>query len=287
VKDTGGMAAGRSAALQSAEQQAQQVDDEYGGHPEAPGRARISAYEVRDDEAEDERDPKEIEREKYGDGANNLALFGSLLQPLPVRGAPPVTAKSAARQPVAGAKDDPIERVEADRDDNGSVGVRMDVSLRGRDDAAGAREKLSDDEDEAGTEAFNDLVASAGEATATDSSFAVHAAAFHESPITPELNALEIVPLEGIRDAKVKEIAVEIPYATASEETVKRIRELVEQFQGEVPLSVVVVALPAEVAQSAGCGELRLKISQHFRVKPGIEFTNALQKLQATARYLF
>src|SRR5436309_383851 len=33
--------------------------------------------------------------------------------------------------------------------------------------------------------------------------FASHAAAFHEAPITPELNALEIVPLEGIREKKV------------------------------------------------------------------------------------
>ena len=33
---------------------------------------------------------------------------------------------------------------------------------------------------------------------------------FHEAPITPELNALEIVPLDGIRDKKVKEIALEV-----------------------------------------------------------------------------
>src|SRR5437867_2514971 len=60
VKDTGGIQAGRSAALQSAEQNAQRIDDEY---------TRISAYEIRDDETlEDDRDPKEIEREKYGDG---------------------------------------------------------------------------------------------------------------------------------------------------------------------------------------------------------------------------
>src|SRR5688572_31592623 len=45
---------------QSAEQSAQQIDDEYGGHPEA----RISAYELRLEDAEDDRDPKEIEREK-------------------------------------------------------------------------------------------------------------------------------------------------------------------------------------------------------------------------------
>src|ERR1043165_1981589 len=57
VKDTGGVQPGRSAALQSAEQQAQRIDDEY---------AQISAYEVsEDDNLEDDRDPKEIEAEKY------------------------------------------------------------------------------------------------------------------------------------------------------------------------------------------------------------------------------
>ncbi|HET7710621.1 MAG TPA: DNA polymerase III subunit alpha, partial [Thermoanaerobaculia bacterium] len=60
VKDTGGMAAGRSLSLQSAEQSAQHLYDEYGGHPESAG-SRISAYEIRDDDsAEEERDPKEV-----------------------------------------------------------------------------------------------------------------------------------------------------------------------------------------------------------------------------------
>src|SRR6185369_13037734 len=87
VKDTGGMAAGRSASLQSAEQAAQHIDDEYGGHPEQ--RARVSAYEIRDDyappEEEDDRDPKEIEREKYGDRTDNLGLFGGPAEEPPLR----------------------------------------------------------------------------------------------------------------------------------------------------------------------------------------------------------
>src|SRR5438552_13322801 len=67
VKDTGGMQAGRSAALQSAEQNAHR-DDEYG---------RISAYDVDEDELDD-RDPKEIEREKYGADVDKYtpSLFG-------------------------------------------------------------------------------------------------------------------------------------------------------------------------------------------------------------------
>src|SRR5260370_31184742 len=70
VKDTGGIQAGRSAALQSAEQQAQRVDDEY---------TRISAYEIHDDDSleEDDRAPKEVEQEKYGNPKATISLFAS------------------------------------------------------------------------------------------------------------------------------------------------------------------------------------------------------------------
>jgi DNA polymerase-3 subunit alpha len=204
VKDTGGMNAGRSASLQSAEQAAQHIDDEYGGHPEA--RVRVSAYEVRHEEAEDDRDPKEIEREKYGDTSDNLGLFGS---------APPPPA------------------VEAEE----------------------------------------------------ESTFAAQAAAFHEAPVTPELNALEIVPLDGIRDKKVKEIALEVPYARMSEDTVKRIREIVEEHAGEIPLSVTIVDLPEALA--AERGEVRLKVPQHFRVQPGPALSASLQRVHANPKYVF
>src|SRR5216684_3460828 len=69
VKDTGGMQTGRSAALQSAEQNAQREDDEY---------ARVSGYDVSAEDADDDRDPKEIENEKYGDRSNNLGLFAGV-----------------------------------------------------------------------------------------------------------------------------------------------------------------------------------------------------------------
>jgi DNA polymerase-3 subunit alpha len=206
VKDTGGVAAGRSAALQSAEQNAQRVDDEY---------AQVSAYEVREDDVDDDRDPKEIEREKYGDRENNLGLFG------------------------------------------------------------GAEGFSPPDED-------GGLKAAAP--PAEEPSFAVHAATFHEAPITPELNALEIVPLDGIREKKVKEIALEVPYPRMTEGTIKRIREIVEEHQGEIPLSVELVELPPELTES---GQVRLKISQHFRVQPGPALSAALQTVHATPRYVF
>jgi DNA polymerase-3 subunit alpha len=217
VKDTGGMAAGRSASLQSAEQNAQHIDDEYGGHPEA-GRARVSPYDVSVDDAEDDRDPKEIEREKYGDRENNLGLFGG------------------------GAAPPPVSPEEAESDD------------------------------------FNDAVAAVEEPV-----FAAHAASFHEAPITPELNALEIVPLEGIRDKKVKEIALEVRYADMNEERVKKMREIFEEYAGEIPVSVTIVDVP----DSAGGTPVRMKINQHFRVKPGPELSTALDALAAKAQYLF
>ena len=217
VKDTGGMQANRSASLQSAEQSAQQYDDEYGGHPET--RSRISAYEVRDDLAEeDDRDPKEIEREKYGDRANNLGLFG---------GAPAATTSLA-----------PVE-----------------------DESAG------------------EPAAPAVE-PAAESSFASHAAAFAESPVTPELNALEIVPLEGIREKKVKEIALEVPYPRMSEDTVKKIREIFEEHSGEIPVSVTLVDVP-------DTGKVRLKLNHHFRVQPGPALNEALLAVHASPHYVF
>ncbi len=195
VKDTGGVQAGRSAALQSAEQQAQRIEDED---------ARISAYEVREDDIEDDREPKEIEREKYGDREDNFGLFGSM-EPAP----------------AAPAEEEP--------------------------------------------------------------SFAAHAASFHETPVTPELNALEIVPLDGIRDKKVKEIALEVPYPHMTEDTIKRIREIVEEHQGEVPLSVELVELPPSLAED---GQVRLRVA-HLRVQPGVALSEALQKVHATPRYVF
>jgi DNA polymerase III alpha subunit len=220
VKDTGGQVGGRSASLQSAEQSAQQIDDEYGGHPEL--RGRISAYELHLEDAEDERDPKEIEREKYGDRSGNFDLF------------------------VAPAVAAPV------------------------------------DED-----AFNAAVEAIADEPVAATSFAAHAAAFNESPVTPELSALEIVPLDGIRDKKVKEIALEVPYPRMSEDTVRRLREIVEEHSGEVPVTVTIIDLPAELAESTGAPQLRLKVNHHFRVQPGAALNEALAGVHANAHYLF
>ena len=237
VKDTGGQQANRSASLQSAEQSALHIDDEYGGHPEA--RTRISAYEVRIEDAEDDRDPKEIEREKYGaDVAKaNFSLFG---------GAPTATIA----EPAA---------------------------------ALGPADVAPLDEEDA----FNAAVEQLTDEPAVASSFAAHAAAFHESPVTPELSALEIVQLDGIRDKKVKEIALEVPYPRMSEDTVRKIREIVEEHLGEIPVTVTIVELPAEVAESAGSTHLRVKVNHHFRVAPGESLNAKLLGVHANPRYVF
>jgi len=222
VKDTGGQQTGRSASLQSAEQNALQIDDEYGGHPELRG-ARISAYELHLEDAEDDRDPKEIEREKYGADVDkaNFSLFGG---------------------PAA-----PVDEVDA----------------------------------------FNAAVEAIADDAPAAPTFAAHAAAFHESPITPELSALEIVPLDGIREKKVKEIALEVPYARMSDDTVKKIREIVEEHSGEIPVTVTIVDLPAELAASTGAPQLRLKVNHHFRVQPGAALSQALTNVHAHPRYVF
>ena len=217
VKDTGGMQAGRSAALQSAEQNAQRSDDDY---------AHISGYDVSEDDVEDDRDPKEIEARKV---------------------------RRSHREPRL-------------------VRVRR-------------RQRRSKTPEDVISEAFNEAVASVAEEA--ESTFASHAASFHEAPITPELNALEIVPLDGIRDKKVKEIALEVPYPRMSEETVRRIREIVEEHQGEIPLSVTIVELPQGLADTSHSGQVRLKINQHFRVQPGAALSTKLQQVHATAKYVF
>ncbi|HET8796103.1 MAG TPA: DNA polymerase III subunit alpha, partial [Thermoanaerobaculia bacterium] len=259
VKDTGGQQTGRSASLQSAEQQAQHIDDEYGGHPEARG-ARISAYEVRLDDAEDDRDPKEVEREKYGDRKDNFALFG----------APPVPAMPSPEEP------------EELRETRGTVAGPSE-ELRG------TPEELRGTED---VDAFNDAVEALDDLPTTPGAapgggFAAHAAAFHDAPVTPELSALEIVPLDGIRDKKVKEIALEVPYPRMTEDTVRKIREIVEEHAGEIPVTITIVDLPPELAAQTGAPQLRMKVNHHFRVTPCAALKEALQKANAEVRYVF
>jgi hypothetical protein len=136
-------------------------------------------------------------------------------------------------------------------------------------------------------DAFNDAVAEVAEVAdvpdAPDAGFASHAAAFHEAPITPELNALEIVPLDGIRDRKVREIALEVRYTDMNEERVRRIREICEDHQGEIPLSVTIVDVP----ESLGGSAVRIRVNQHFRVQPSAALSAALTEAMARPQYVF
>ncbi|MGZ4779460.1 MAG: hypothetical protein ACXV5L_09700, partial [Thermoanaerobaculia bacterium] len=94
---------------------------------------------------------------------------------------------------------------------------------------------------------------------------------------------LEIVLLDGIRDKKVKEISLEVPYPRVTEQTVKRIREIFEDHIGDVPVSVTLIDVPQDVAG----GQVRMKISHHFRVQPGPSLNSALLQVHATPRYIF
>ncbi|MGK2856996.1 MAG: DNA polymerase III subunit alpha, partial [Thermoanaerobaculia bacterium] len=106
--------------------------------------------------------------------------------------------------------------------------------------------------------------------------------------ITPELNCIEIMPLEGIRDAKVKEICVEIPYREASEAAVVKIREIIEGHPGSIPVIVRLTELPEEMAVAeAAKGSVTIRLSTHFRVAPGQKLAKELEGLKAAVRYSF
>jgi len=110
----------------------------------------------------------------------------------------------------------------------------------------------------------------------------------HEQLVTPELNAIDLMPLEGIRDRKVKEIVLEVSYAEASEESIKRIREIFELFPGEVPVSMMLTGIPPALGEAgSGGGNLRMKLNQHFRVKPGGPLREALAGIRASVVYSF
>ncbi|MCU1347340.1 MAG: hypothetical protein JWO56_370, partial [Acidobacteria bacterium] len=133
-------------------------------------------------------------------------------------------------------------------------------------------------------DAFNDAVAAVIDGGAAETTqFAAHAAAFHETPVTPELNALEILPLDGIREKKVREIALEVRYADMNEERVRRIREICEDNQGEIPLSVTIVDVP----EALGGSSVRIRVNQHFRVQPSPTLASALEAALAKPQYVF
>jgi DNA polymerase III alpha subunit len=259
VKDTGGVQAGRSAALQSAEQNAHR-DDEYG---------RISAYDVSDDDVEDDRDPKEVEREKYGADVDKYtpSLFGGT-QAAP----PPAVSKAAAAAASKPGKDVPASAPKA-------AEAATPLRVVDVDETDAFNEAVS--QMDAG-DPFNEAV-SAIEPSEAPANFAAHAATFHEAPIVPELNALELVLLDGIRDKKVKEISLEVRYEEMTEERIRRIREIVEDNPGDVPLTIMLTDLPP----SLGKNEVKLRVDRVFRVQPGPALQTALSGAHVKAQYVF
>jgi len=262
VKDTGGIPAGRSAALASAEMQTRQISDEYGGHPEAEGMSigyseresmeplpvnvddeevvEVSYFEVTDD---DDRSEAEIERERVGSDVDkfNLSLF----------------SKPSAEAFV-------LEHPSMEDSSQSNVSADAEVLL-----------------------VPTDAVVEVAEGERVEPAIRRE---INDQPITPELNALELMPLEGIRERKVREIALEVSYATMSDELIQKIREVFESYPGEIPVTMTLRDLPPSLAASGAAGvptTVRMRLNQHFRVQPGSELTTALRGLSANVVYSF
>ncbi|MGA7615050.1 MAG: DNA polymerase III subunit alpha [Thermoanaerobaculia bacterium] len=127
--------------------------------------------------------------------------------------------------------------------------------------------------------------------SSTRSGGATPSAAFHEPPVTPELTGFEIEKLDGIREKRVREISLELPYGEVDEGRVKKLREIVEMNPGEVPLTVVLTSVPEALSAFVRNGDrepaLQIRINQHFRVKPGPELNAAMETIHARMTYLF
>ncbi|MBI2212345.1 MAG: DNA polymerase III subunit alpha [Acidobacteria bacterium] len=161
---------------------------------------------------------------------------------------------------------------------------------------ASAEQQAQYFEDEYGghPEAGSDLTAGENGALAGESGAGegmpggVAAKSAADPAITPELNCLEIAPLDGIRDAKVREICVEMPYRDASESTIVKIREIIEGNPGSVPVVVRLTELPDDLSTAdSSNGTLTIKLSTHFRVAPGEKLQQALGAVRAEVRYNF
>jgi len=286
VKDTGGIPAGRSAALTSAEQQAQQIHDEYGGHPESEFAMGVSGYDVDVPSEEDQRDEKEKERDRIGADVDkyNLGLFGNA--------------------PIAAPKKK-VETLE-DRADNGGAGVRLDVGeLRSPEALDEVKLLLAETSDELVAEPLDpeepvdvdeiveasaSIIESVESVSSRASSEGSGRGPYPEPALTPELNALDITPLEGIRDRRVKELLLEVSYEKMNEESIKKIREIFERHPGEIPVSVTLLDVPPTLATSLGAstnGSVRIRLNQHFRVQPGPALASEFEKIQAELRYAF
>jgi DNA polymerase III subunit alpha len=109
-----------------------------------------------------------------------------------------------------------------------------------------------------------------------------------EHHVSPELAALDIMLLEGIRDSKVRQLCVRLPYPRLDEAQVRRLREILESYPGTVPVQVDLLDVPPELRAALGNGEaLRLRINQHFTVQPGPELASAVAELEGELLYSF
>ena len=60
-------------------------------------------------------------------------------------------------------------------------------------------------------------------------------------------------------------------------------REICEDHQGEIPLSVTIVDVP----EALGGSSVRIRVNQHFRVQPSTVLVSALEQAMAKPQYVF
>jgi DNA polymerase-3 subunit alpha len=168
--------------------------------------------------------------------------------------------------------------------DTGGVPAGRSASLA----SAEAQARYFEDEYGGHPEAGAELPVESDSAVVETRDLAEAASQARASGVTPELNCLEIMRLDGIRDAKVKEIRVRLPYEKANEASIVRLREIIESHPGEVPVTVSLTNVPDELGAVAnGGGEVVIRLNTHFKVHPGPGVSSALEGLDAKVLYSF
>lgn len=110
-----------------------------------------------------------------------------------------------------------------------------------------------------------------------------------EQIVQPELNVIDIVRLDGIRDAKVRLLCLEMEYERATPDRIRQLRDILEDHRGTIPIQVRLRDIPEELRRevNGGSDSMRLRINPHFGVQPGPELRSAVEALEAELVYSF
>jgi hypothetical protein len=92
-----------------------------------------------------------------------------------------------------------------------------------------------------------------------------------EAQIPLEVIAREIQPLEGMREASAREVRLFVMLSETLDDTLKRVRKLLEDSPGSIPVTLEV--------RRPGQYEARIQPSPRYAVRPSVELTNGLKQL--------